>query len=209
MVDIEYFYSAHSAFAYFGSARLTAIARAGGAGIIHKPFCLDRIIEASGFGWAGSMTDARHAYFFGREIEHWSQFRDAPVLGYRPTHHDNDMALANGALIAGQESGMDVGAFAHRMLESHWRHDADLADGATLAALGEQTGIDAEPLLKAALSPEIQAIYEANTQEALRRSVFGSPTYFVGGDMFYGQDRLELVEHALKQPFAGKWPRDI
>ena len=51
-----------------------------------------------------------------------------------------------------------------------------------------------------------KAIYTANTEEAIRRSVFGSPTYFVDGDMFYGQDRLELVERALKMPFAGNWP---
>jgi len=60
-------------------------------------------------------------------------------------------------------------------------------------------------LLDAALSPETRAVYEANTTEAIRRSVFGSPTYFVHGDMFYGQDRLELVERTLKQPFDGAW----
>ena len=43
------------------------------------------------------------------------------------------------------------------------------------------------------------------TEEAIRRSVFGSPTNFVDGDMFYGQDRLELVERALVKPFAGCW----
>jgi 2-hydroxychromene-2-carboxylate isomerase len=47
----------------------------------------------------------------------------------------------------------------------------------------------------------------SNTEEAINRSVFGSPTYFVDGDMFYGQDHLEIVERALQQPFAGRWPR--
>jgi hypothetical protein len=76
----------------------------------------------------------------------------------------------------------------------------------TLATLSQKAGLDPVPLLDAALSPETQAVYEANTEEAIRRSVFGSPTYFVHGDMFYGQDRLELVERTLKQPFAGTWP---
>ncbi len=66
--------------------------------------------------------------------------------------------------------------------------------------------IDPEPLLAAAMLEETQAIYESNTQEAIERSVFGSPTYFVNGDMFYGQDHLEMVERALLQPFAGDWP---
>ncbi|MDZ4134700.1 MAG: DsbA family protein, partial [Paracoccaceae bacterium] len=69
-----------------------------------------------------------------------------------------------------------------------------------------KAGLDPAPLLAAAVSPETLATYAANTDEAIRRSVFGSPTYFVGGDMFYGQDHLELVERALRQPFAGGWP---
>jgi 2-hydroxychromene-2-carboxylate isomerase len=52
----------------------------------------------------------------------------------------------------------------------------------------------------------VQATYETNTEEAIRRSVFGSPTYFVDGDMFYGQDHLAQVERALRQPYAGDWP---
>ena len=77
-----------------------------------------------------------------------------------------------------------------------------------LAAIGRNGGIDPAPLLERALSPQVQAIYRTNTEEAIRRSVFGSPTYFVDGDMFYGQDRLEMVERALRLPYEGKWPPD-
>ena len=61
-------------------------------------------------------------------------------------------------------------------------------------------------LFEAAETEAVVSEYEANTQEAIERSVFGSPTYFVGGDMFYGQDHLELVERALLKPFDGNWP---
>ncbi len=61
MADIEYFYSAHSAFAYFGSARLMEIARAADSRIIHKPIDLNRAVEANGPGWTGSLTPARTA----------------------------------------------------------------------------------------------------------------------------------------------------
>ncbi|MEQ9126152.1 MAG: DsbA family protein, partial [Alphaproteobacteria bacterium] len=67
-------------------------------------------------------------------------------------------------------------------------------------------GLDPAALLAAADTDAVRARYEANTEEAIRRSVFGSPTYFVDGDMFYGQDRLELVERACVQPFKGTWP---
>jgi len=93
-------------------------------------------------------------------------------------------------------------ALAHAILGAHWRDDADIADPATLAPLIAGCGLDAGAILQAAQSAAIQRIYRANTQEALARGVFGSPTYFVGGDKFYGQDRLVLVARALRQPFA-------
>ncbi len=207
MADIEYFYSAHSAFAYLGSARFIEIARAGNHQVVHKPFELSPAIEAGGAGSTRTRTDAHRAYYFGREIERWSEERNAPVVQGIPTHHYNDMSLANGMLIAGIGQGVDVDRLAHCLLEAHWRDDADLADRDTLAGLAISIDINPEPLLDTALSAEVQAAYAANTQEAIDRSVFGSPTYFVDGDMFYGQDRLELVERALKKPYAGIWPK--
>jgi 2-hydroxychromene-2-carboxylate isomerase len=109
-------------------------------------------------------------------------------------------------LIAAQEQGLDVDALAHAMLQAHWRDDADLADAATLAGIAHGVGLTAAGLLDSARTKPVQAIYRANTKEAVRRSVFGSPAYFVDGDMFYGQDHLEMLERALREPFATGWP---
>ncbi len=207
MADIEYFYSAHSLFAYLGSARLSGIATAAGRRIAHRPMDLAKVMEGVGSTPFRERNKAHYAYFFGREEERWSEFRDAPILPHRPKHHDNDTTLANCMLIAGLEQGIDIGPLAHAILQAHWRDDADFADAETLIRLASGAGIDAAPLLEAAGTPEIKALYDKNTDEAIARSVFGSPTYFVDGDMFYGQDRLEMVERALTQPFAGAWPR--
>ena len=206
MSEIEYFYSAHSAYAYLGSARLMQIADAEGRAIAHRPIDLRRVVALTGPGPNNDRTPERRSYFSGREIRRWAELRGVPMMDGWPTHHDNDPALANGMLIAGLRQGLTVDVLAHRMLEAHWRDDADLAQRDTLARLGAQAGLDAAPLLDAALSSEVQAAYQVNTQEAIRRSVFGSPTYFVDGDMFYGQDHLEMVARALKRPFAGDWP---
>ena len=123
-----------------------------------------------------------------------------------PTYHDNDYGFANCMLIASSLEGAGTDALANRLLEAHWRDDADLADAATLSRLGNEAGVDAARLLAAANSGEVQAIYRSNTAEAIERSVFGSPTYFVDGDMFYGQDHLEFVARALVKPFSGTWP---
>ena len=205
MAEIEYFYSAHSAFAYLGSARFMEIATAAGRKIAHKPVDLRRVVPESGSVPFGKRSKAHVRYFFGREIARWSEQRAAPVVDGIPTYHHHKLDLPNGMLIAGITQGVNVDQLAHAMLESHWRDDADLADRDTLLRIGTSVNVDANALLEQALSPEVTEIYRANTQEAVDRSVFGSPTYFVDGDMFYGQDRLEMVERALQRPYAGSW----
>lgn len=207
MSEIEYFYSTHSAFAYLGSARFMEIAQAAGRSIVHRPVDLGPVVQAvRGHGFGG-FSPAHRAYHFGREIERWSEYRDAPTIGRRPTHHDNDLALSSGLIIAAVDAGLSADNLAHAILEAHWCRDADHADPETLARIASGAGYDATMLLEQADGAEMRAQFRANTDEAIARSVFGSPTYFVDGDMFYGQDRLELVERAVQTPFRGKWPR--
>jgi 2-hydroxychromene-2-carboxylate isomerase len=113
--------------------------------------------------------------------------------------------LANRVLIAALRQRINIDNVAHAMLKAHWAQDVDLSDPSALRAIGLIVGLDFDPLLEAALSTQVQHHYQANTEEAIRRSVLGSPTYFVDGDMFYGQDRLEMVERALKIPFSRAW----
>ncbi len=196
---IEYFYSAHSAFAYLGSAALSEIAQQAGVGIVHKPMDLRRVVaEAKGPDFKGYGA-AHNAYFFGTEIDRWAAYRRAPVTGHMPTHHANDIQLPNCLLIAAMSEGQDIGALAHVLLQAHWRDDADLADAPTLIALADSAGFDGAALIAAARTPEAEAVYARNTEEAIARSVFGSPTYFVDGEMFYGQDRLDFVQDAVKR----------
>ena len=204
MSEIEYFYSAHSAYAYLGSAALMEIAATAGCRIVHRPVDLRRVVTAAGAMPYGKRTAGHLDYYFRREIERWSEERAAPVMAGIPTHHGNDIDLVNGLLIAGLEAGLNVDRLAHHLLQAHWRDDANLADRDTLARLAGELDLDAGALLDAALSAPVQSIYEANTAEAIDRSVLGSPTYFVDGDMFYGQDRLDQVARALNRPYAGR-----
>jgi 2-hydroxychromene-2-carboxylate isomerase len=179
---------------------------------VHRPYDLRAVLLAlapngTGRGATGSWTPARSAYFFGRELERWAEYRGIPILTGVPTHHQKDIGLPNRFLIAALDGAQPIDRLAHTLLEQHWAHDCDLSDATTLVGLADRSGFDGRAVLRAADQPAVHASYAANTREAIERSVFGSPTYFVGGDMFYGQDRLELVERALAKPFAGRWPR--
>ena len=83
------------------------------------------------------------------------------------------------------------------MLRAHWVEDFDLDNIDDLKKIGERAGIDPAPLLETATSQEVRKIYTRNTEEAIKRHLFGSPTYFIDGDMFYGQDHLEMMARTL------------
>ena len=194
---IEYFYSAHSAFAYIGAEKLSQIAQRYGRRVVHRPFHLSPVMEAAGGKSFHDRCAAHVAYFFGREIERWAAFRSLPIIDYRPTYHDEDMTLASCVLIAAARRNLDIDTLSFNILQAHWRDDADIADHTTVSTLVRAFGLEETDLMKQAASSDVREIYQRNTEEAIARSVFGSPTYFLDGDMFYGQDRLEMMEHVL------------
>jgi 2-hydroxychromene-2-carboxylate isomerase len=167
---------------------------------------LRAVMPASGAVPVAGRSQMRLDYFFGREIHRWAEYRSLDIMKKMPTYHDRSIHLSNCLLIAADEAGADVDRLSREILRAHWVHDADVSSCTDLSRICERIGLAAGPLLARAESSAVKRTYAANTQEAIDRSVFGSPTYFVGGDMFYGQDRLELVERALDTPFAGKWP---
>ena len=195
---IEYFFSAHSAYAYLGAWELDAIARRTGWQVAYRPIDLNPVIEATSGDAFGSRSDRHSDYFFGRDMFRWAQWRGLPMIRHRPTYHDNPLALPNTVIIA---AGPQAGEMSRAILQSHWRDDTDIADPKTLTRLADKAGLDGAALLEAAASPDVQAQHRANTDEAIARGVFGSPTYFIRGDMFYGQDRLQMLERAIAQPF--------
>ena len=199
---IEYFYAAHSAYAYLGSRAFLNIAADAGRPIAHKPVDLRVVVDSVGSQPFKERSDAHRAYFFGREINRWSEFRNAPVMKGMPTHHANSITRVNCMLIGADLDGYSIDELAHTLLEAHWRDDADLDDNATLERLAGVSGFDAKALLERSYADDVVAQYQANTDEAIARSIFGSPTYVVDGDPFYGQDRLEMVARALQKPFA-------
>ncbi|WP_420411296.1 2-hydroxychromene-2-carboxylate isomerase [Roseibium sp.] len=206
MQTIDYVYSAHSAFAYLGSAEILRICRAYNATLVHRPVLLSPVVEAQrGAGFRGR-TQAHVDYFFGREIERWAEYRSVPIISKRPTFHDADYSVASGMIIALGDTGADPDRLAHALFEAHWNEDCDLSDIPALKAIGTKLGFDADTLLEKAASDEVQAKLQENTEWAKQKNVFGSPTYIVDGDPFYGQDHLALVERALQQPFGpARW----
>ena len=87
------------------------------------------------------------------------------------------------------------------MMYAHWVNDANLSNLDDLTKIINSSGLNAYKLIEASNSTDVLDTDNKNTEEAVAMSVFGSPTYVIDDDMFYGQDSLSLAEYALHQPF--------
>ena len=201
MGTIEYFYAAHSSYAYLGAVKLMHIAAAAGRSIVHKPMQLDRVVTSAGSLGFEHKSAGYSNYYFHRELQRWSEERNVPFAG-RPTYHHHDMTLANCLLVAGVLRGLNIDRLSHAVLQAHWRFDADLADVERLHGITTDAGYAADELLLDAQSDNVAQMYDQNSREAISCGVLGSPTYMVDGDMFYGQDRLHMVARAMGSAYA-------
>jgi 2-hydroxychromene-2-carboxylate isomerase len=118
-------------------------------------------------------------------------------------HSPFDASLADRIVIAIASGGGDPDGFMRRVFAGIWAEERDLADADTLAGLLAATGHDAQRVMAQAGGDAALAAYDANPEAAVAADVFGAPSYVLDGEVFWGQDRIELLDDALR---AGRAP---
>jgi len=197
---LDYYYSVRSSFAYLGAARIAALARRFGRTLVHKPVLLAVTLPPIGAQPFEDRPPLRTAYM-RRDLERCAARLEIPVL-LEPVHHYGPSELPSGIVIVAQRAvragaAGDLDALSEGFLAAVWRDDRDIADEAVIADLCQAAGFDPAPLIVDALDADVQLELSRNNREATIRGVMGSPTYFVDGDNFFGQDRLDFVARAL------------
>jgi 2-hydroxychromene-2-carboxylate isomerase len=202
IAPIEYFYSAYSAYAYIGHFHFLRLAEEAGREVVHRPFDLMKCLNEIGYHPLEERTQSTLDYQFGRQRDRWSEYRQVTMPKATPSSHNNGAEIADLILIAAKKLELDLEMISSEFMQCHWLNNLDLNNADAMVEKLKSIDLDADTLMQLSEAPEVIAEYEANTNTAIKHSVFGSPTYFVDGDMFYGQDNLCLVERALSKPFA-------
>jgi 2-hydroxychromene-2-carboxylate isomerase len=78
-----------------------------------------------------------------------------------------------------------------------WADELDVADAATLVRLADDSGLDGTALLAQSKTPSLVAAERALTDEAIARGLFGAPFYLYHGELFWGQDRLDMLDQTI------------
>jgi 2-hydroxychromene-2-carboxylate isomerase len=197
-ITIDYYVSLNSPWTYLGSAPFAEIAKRHGATVNIKPAKFGPIFEQTGGLPLPKRSPQRQAYRL-MELKRWREVRERP-LHLEPRHFPCDDIPATRLVIAAKLQGKDAHLLSLEFGRALWEREEKLADPATITAAAERAGLDAAAVRAAGPSDaELDALLEQYTQEALKAGVFGAPSYVLpSGEIFWGQDRLELLDRALK-----------
>lgn len=194
---IDYYVSLNSPWTHLGAARIEALAKKYGASMKIFPVDFGAVFAASGGLPLPKRSPQRQAYRL-QELRRWKEHLGIPIH-IQPKFFPSSEQLTSGCVIALRETQGDAPAIAlaHAVLRAVWEEERNPADEATLAALIKECGLDPSAVMKLGAEPRWQEMRVTDTQGALARGVFGAPSYVIGEEIFWGQDRLEFVERFL------------
>jgi 2-hydroxychromene-2-carboxylate isomerase len=197
-ITITYYLSLNSPWTYMGSAPFAEIVRRHGATVDVKPAKFGPIFEQTGGLPLPKRSPQRQAYRL-MELKRWREVRGIP-LTVEPRYFPSDDLAAVRLVIAAKLQGKDAHRLSLEFGRAIWEREESLADAAVMSAAAQRARLDASALRANGPSDaELDALYEQFTQDALKAGVFGAPSYVLpSGEIFWGQDRLELLDRALK-----------
>jgi 2-hydroxychromene-2-carboxylate isomerase len=188
---IDYYFSTSSPWTYLGHARFGEIAHRHGATVRVKPVDYGVIFPQSGGLPLPKRAPQRQAYRLV-ELARWAQHLGVPINS-QPKYFPVDGNPAACLILGAPEAARFT--LAGAVLSALWTEEANIADAQTLAQLAAQHGV---ANANAAIEAGAHA-FPVLTEEARARGVFGAPTYVYGDELFWGQDRLEFVDRALRR----------
>ena len=195
----QYFFATHSPWTYLGHERFVALARQNNVQIEVRPFDLGKVFGVSGGLPLAKRAPQRQAYRLV-ELARWSEFLGVP-MNVQPKFFPVSPELSSKLVLATRLAhGVDKSLeLAGAVMRGLWAEEKNIGDEETLVQIANSCGLDGRMLIKSAETASVQAEFDRNTEDATAANVFGSPWYVLDGDSFWGQDRLDFLERAMKK----------
>lgn len=195
-MTLEYFFTTASAFAYLGHARFMEICKQHEIEPAFRPVKLIDVFADTGGLPLGKRHPARQKYRL-IEMRRWSQELEIE-MNTQPAAFPFNATLADCIVVCLSDDIQKSDLFVRKCFDAIWKEEKDLGAESVVRELLDSVGLDSEKLVERASSKEAEDIYERNTREAIERGIFGSPSYVLNGELFWGQDRLQQLEQALE-----------
>ncbi|WP_295811438.1 2-hydroxychromene-2-carboxylate isomerase [uncultured Nitratireductor sp.] len=200
---VDYYFTSASPFTYLGHQAFRTVLDKHGAKARVKPINLMGVWEISGAVPPAKRPPVRQRMRLV-ELQRIADFRGLPI-NKTPRHWPVDPALSDHVITALVAAGHDPLSYMERVFAALWANEENIADPDTLEKYLELEKFDAASILKKAQSEAVAEIRTQNTKDAVEADAVGVPTYVLNGEAFFGQDRVEYLDHALasgRKPFT-------
>ena len=189
---VEFLFDFGSPASYLAYKRLPALAERTGARIDYAPVLLGAVFKATGNASPASIP--AKGRWTGVDFHRWAT-RHRIEFNFNPYFPINTLHLMRGATgLIGDTRFM---TYCDRVFDAMWREPTNLGDPAELAPVVRGAGLEPEDFRALIERDDVKNRLKGTTERAVERGVFGAPTFFVGEEMFFGQDRMDFVEEAL------------
>lgn len=192
--SVEFIFDVGSPYTYLAWHALPKIAAAKGADIIWTPVLLGGIFQATG-NRSPVETPAKGQHL-EVDLQRWARLYGVTYVS-NPHFPINTLMLMRGAVAMQMRSDVDLQRYLSAVFTAMFEQPCNMNDPAAVGAVLAKAGFDPQELLALTQSPEVKARLKSNTENAVARGVFGAPSFFVGDQLYWGQDRLNFVEAAL------------
>jgi len=199
MKTLEFFYDVGSPWTYLAFSQIERLATERGALLSYRPILVGGVFNAvnDDVYRMRAQPNPRKARYHAKDLQDWARLYGL-VIHWPSVFPLNSVKAMRGALAAEEKDRLVP--WSRACFEAYWGRDQDLAEDAVLEAVARRVGLDPTWLLARIAKPELKEKLRANTDELVARGGFGSPTLFVNAtDMYFGNDRLPLVEAALRR----------
>jgi 2-hydroxychromene-2-carboxylate isomerase len=193
MARLDYFFDYVSPFSYLADTQLPAILGRTGAEIVYRPFLLGGVMQAAKN--SPPITVPNKGKYMMIDLARWSS-RYGVELNPNPHFPVNTLQAMRAAVAA-----LDDPRFCdfHRaMFRAVWVEGKNLSDPDVLRAQIDGAGLNGAAILARSKEQDVKDTLRRNSEEAVERGAFGAPTFFLGDEMFWGNDRLDFLEEALR-----------
>lgn len=190
MTGLTFWFDVHSPWAYLASFRIGGIARKHNLPLRWRPLHLPRLLDEIG-GLKPLEESPQRVAWFRQDIKDWAELQGVPLKQHPHYPLRNSRALR--ACILAEDQGKGE-AFACRVLKAYWAEEADITNPDLLAQWGEESGLAGDAVREASQSEDYKQRLDDNTREAIQRGVFGVPTVDTGTKLYFGNDRLDLLD---------------
>jgi 2-hydroxychromene-2-carboxylate isomerase len=190
--SVQFLFDFGSPASYLAYKRLPDLAARTGARIDYTPMLLGAVFKATGNASPGTIP--AKGRWTSVDFRRWAR-RYGTEFNFNPHFPINTLHLMRGATALIEDTRFM--AYCDLVFDAMWREPKNLGDPAELAPVVRRAGVEADDFRAMIEREAVKERLKATTEAAVARGVFGAPTFFVGEEMFFGQDRMDFVEEAL------------